>query len=143
MSARRPAGELGDDRPEVRPGQEARHASHPALRLQLKHGVAIGPGKATLLEKLRDTGSISAAGRALGMSYRRAWLLVESMNESFAGPLVESRSGGAGGGGARLTALGEEVLARYRAMEVKARAAIDSELVEFERLLADSSGLSR
>lgn len=87
------------------------------VRIMLDAEIAIGPGKADLLEAVRDTGSISAAGKRLGMSYRRAWLLVDTMNRCFRTPLVETAKGGSAGGGAQLSALGESVLARYRAME--------------------------
>lgn len=107
----------------------------PTLRLQLKHGVAIGPGKAALLESISETGSISAAGRALGMSYKRAWLLVDSMNAHFQGPLIEAAKGGNRRGGAVLTPLGEEVLTRYRRMERKALKGIAGEIAGFEALL--------
>lgn len=107
----------------------------PNLRLQLKHGVAIGPGKAALLELIGELGSISAAGRALEMSYKRAWLLVDSMNTHFRGPLVVATKGGNQRGGAELTALGKEVLARYRSMERKALKGIAGEVAAFESLL--------
>lgn len=77
----------------------------------------LGPGKAELLERIRETGSIAAAGRAMAMSYKRAWMLVEEMNHAFRDPLVDSSRGGANGGGARLTAAGETVLAHYRKLE--------------------------
>jgi molybdate transport system regulatory protein len=81
------------------------------LRVVVIPGVRIGAGKAALLEGIKHTGSISAAGRRIGMSYKRAWYLVEAMNSHFkAGPLVEATKGGRTGGGARLTALGEDVL---------------------------------
>lgn len=98
------------------------------LRVVLAPGVAIGPGKADLLEGIRDTGSISAAGRRMKMSYKRAWTLVDSMNRWFADPLVESEKGGAQGGGARLTARGEAVLAAYRRMEAAAAEAATDDL---------------
>lgn len=83
--------------------------------LRLYFGAFVfGPGKADLLEAISAQGSISAAGRAMGMSYKRAWSLVEEMNAAFADPLVESVRGGAHGGGAQLTAAGEAVLAEYR-----------------------------
>lgn len=107
----------------------------PNLRLQLKHGVAIGPGKAALLESIAEVGSISAAGRALGMSYKRAWLLVDSMNTHFRSRLVEAAKGGNKRGGAVLTPLGAEVLERYRRMERKALKSIASEITGFEALL--------
>ena len=86
------------------------------LKLQLYCGdeIAIGPGKADLLEAIVREGSISAAGRALGMSYRRAWLLVDTMNRCFEAPLVETRPGGGSSAGARLTPQGEAALAAYR-----------------------------
>lgn len=95
-------------------------------RIRLMHGedIAFGPGKAELLATIAREGSISAAGRALGMSYRRAWLLVDTMNRCFKTPLVLSSAGGAQGGGARLSPLGEEVLAHYQALtDAAARAA--------------------
>jgi len=94
-------------------------SAHPRLRLRIVFSpeAMIGPGKADLLELIRDTGSISAAGRAMGMSYKRAWMLVETMNAAFREPVVESARGGAGGGGARLTATGAAVLAHFRAIE--------------------------
>jgi len=107
------------------------------LRILLGAEIAIGPGKADLLEALARTGSISAAAREMGMSYRRAWGLVETMNRCFSTSLVETSKGGSGGGGARVTELGLEVLARYRAMEVKAAASIAAEMREFSRLLVE------
>lgn len=96
-------------------------ASPARLRLRLLFaGAMFGPGKAELLERIRETGSISAAGRDMAMSYKRAWMLVEEMNTAFRAPLVDSTRGGTGGGGARLTAAGEEVLRRYRAVEAAA-----------------------
>jgi molybdate transport system regulatory protein len=93
------------------------------LRLQYEAGSRLGPGKVDLLEAIADTGSISAAGRALGMSYTRAWALVDQMNDSFVDPLVSSARGGARGGGAQLTETGLSVLGHYRALEAAARAA--------------------
>ena len=97
------------------------------LKLQLYCGdeIAMGPGKADLLEAIIREGSISAAGRALGMSYRRAWLLVDTMNRCFCAPLVETHPGGGKNAGARLTPAGEAALAAYRALsaQVEGRAA--------------------
>ena len=98
------------------------------LRVVLGPGVALGPGKADLLEAIQQTGSISAAGRQLKMSYRRAWLLVEELNRSFKSEVVAADKGGAHGGGARLTELGTSVLRHFRNMERKTRKAIDSDL---------------
>src|SRR5207248_1250734 len=87
----------------------------PRIRILLGSSIAIGPGKAALLELIAETGSIAAAGRRMGMSYRRAWVLTKTMNACFRAPLVEAAKGGTGGGGAWLTAMGREVLALYRA----------------------------
>lgn len=109
--------------------------SLPRVRLQIKQGTALGPGKAALLEALERTGSISAAGRELNMSYRRAWLLIHSVNQAYKEPLVEASKGGAGGGGALLTPLGREVLSIYRRMERKALRAIQPDLDILQKLL--------
>lgn len=87
------------------------------LRLEYDSPLVLGPGKAELLERIDSAGSISAAGRDMGMSYKRAWSLVEDMNRAFARPVVDSSRGGAGGGGAVLTETGREVLARFRRLE--------------------------
>jgi molybdate transport system regulatory protein len=86
------------------------------VRVLADSTVAIGPGKADLLDAIAATGSISAAARQMRMSYRRAWILVDTMNTCFRKPLVDTSKGGAEGGGARLTPMGEKVLARYRAL---------------------------
>lgn len=97
------------------------------LKVQLYCGdeIAMGPGKADLLEAIRRHGSISAAGRAMGMSYRRAWLLVDAMNRCWSQPLVETSPGSAHGGGARVSAFGESVLTHYRTLQGKVDAAAD------------------
>lgn len=89
------------------------------IKVQIYCGdeIAMGPGKADLLEAIAREGSISAAGRAMGMSYRRTWLLVDAMNRCWAGPLVETAMGGKQGGGARLSDLGRSVLQAYRALQ--------------------------
>lgn len=97
----------------------------------------LGPGKADLLEHIRAAGSIAAAGRRMGMSYKRAWTLVEEMNAAFRAPLVDSARGGAKGGGARLTATGDAVLAHYRKLEDAAGAAGSEEIAALEALLRD------
>jgi molybdate transport system regulatory protein len=102
-----------------------------SIRIDLVGGEGacrVGPGKARLLELIDQTGSISAAGRAMAMSYRRAWLLVESLNTSFRGPVVDAQSGGRRGGGARLTPLGRELVRRYRAIERAAASAAERDL---------------
>lgn len=107
----------------------------PKIRLLIGDAVTLGPGKAALLQAIGETGSISAAARAMGMSYRRAWSLVDRMNGDFAGPLVERATGGKGGGGAGLTDLGREALARYLAIEEKAARAVADDLEAFGPLL--------
>ncbi|MDE3027655.1 MAG: winged helix-turn-helix domain-containing protein [Paracoccaceae bacterium] len=110
------------------------------LRVVFGDGIMIGPGKVELLEHIRDTGSISAAGRAMGMSYKRAWMLVEVMNAAFCDPLVASVRGGPQGGGAQLTETGVQVVAHYRAMGAKARAATAAEVDALRGMLKDMSG---
>ena len=98
------------------------------FRLQFEPEGRIGRGKIQLLAHIRETGSISAGGRAMDMSYRRAWLLVDEMNRLFREPVVESQRGGKQGGGAVLTPFGEELIAHYQAMEEKAQAALADEI---------------
>lgn len=107
------------------------------IRLHCGADIAIGPGKADLLEAIRQTGSISAAARSLGMSYRRAWLLVETMNRCFKEPLVTTLAGGRQGGGSQLTEMGGQVLRRYRELCDQALAAVQDGLDDFGALLAD------
>ncbi len=106
------------------------------LRLYLGEGEMIGPGKAALLEGIARTGSISAVGREMGMSYKRAWMLVETMNAMFAKPLVTSARGGAGGGGAALTETGQAVLALYRQIEESSIALNSDRIARLKGLLA-------
>lgn len=96
---------------------------------------AMGPGKAELIDRIEQTGSISAAARAMGMSYRRAWQLVEALNTTYRGPIVTTAIGGARGGGARVTAFGRRVVAQFRAMEDRASRAIAADLRRFDRHL--------
>ena len=111
----------------------------PIARLQIRiafdSGLVLGPGKVDLLEHVRDTGSISAAGRRMKMSYKRAWDLIDAMNRHFATPVVETSKGGAGGGGAKLTAMGEEVIERYRRIQAQAAEAVDTEARALHRKL--------
>ena len=102
------------------------------LRVDFGTDRAIGPGKVLLLEAIRDTGSISQAGRSLGMSYRRAWLLVDDMNRCFREPVVTAQPGGAQGGGAALTAFGQKVVQKYRKIETEATAAAKPQLHDLE-----------
>ncbi|MFE3835950.1 winged helix-turn-helix domain-containing protein [Pseudogemmobacter sonorensis] len=100
------------------PAPDLRRKDPVRLRLRVHFGdrLMLGPGKADLLAGIAETGSIAASGRRMGMSYKRAWMLVEEMNAAFTAPLVASTRGGAGGGGAHLTPTGEAVLAHYRAL---------------------------
>lgn len=98
------------------------------LRIDFPHADRLGRGKIMLLEHIRETGSISAAGRAMDMSYRRAWLLVSAINRMFTQDAVESQRGGKQGGGAVVTAFGEELIRRFRAMEEHAEIALSAEL---------------
>jgi molybdate transport system regulatory protein len=106
------------------------------IRLDFDGSRRLGPGKIALLESIGETGSISAAGRAHAMSYRKAWLLVEEMNRMFAKPLVAARPGGGKGGGAELTAAGVQVVALYRAAERKMRVGARAEIARMEKALA-------
>ncbi len=110
------------------------------LRLQFGPGAMMGPGKADLLEQIAEHGSISAAGRAMGMSYKRAWQLVEVMNAMFAAPLVESNRGGAAGGGAVLTESGRRVLSLFRSLESQAARAGATDVAALTAMLRDMSG---
>lgn len=109
------------------------------VRVVLAPKVALGPGKADLLRAIEDGGSIAAAGRALGMSYKRAWSLIESLNRDFADPLVDTATGGRKGGGAVLTELGREVLARYDRIEAGANATAEADLAALRARLADAA----
>ena len=109
------------------------------LRLFFADGAMFGPGKAELLDHIRATGSISAAGRAMDMSYKRAWMLVDEMNAAFAAPLVESARGGAGGGGAQVTEAGLEVMRLYRSLQDNAARAGAAEIAAIATMLRDIS----
>jgi molybdate transport system regulatory protein len=113
-----------------------RHARGPTkLRVMFGTEIAIGPGKAELLEAIAASGSISAAAKQLGISYRRTWLLVDTMNRCFREAVVSSATGGTGGGGAQVTAFGKRVLASYHAMQARVDRALDPELERFSDLL--------
>ena len=105
------------------------------LRVTLSGAAYVGPGRADLLEGIARTGSIADAAKGMGMSYKRAWSLVQALNDGFGEPLVETSRGGAGQGGTHLTAAGEEVLARYRDMERKAGAAIAEDVEALRGLI--------
>jgi molybdate transport system regulatory protein len=110
------------------------------IRLVFDDGLKVGPGKADLLELIAQKGSISAAGREMGMSYKRAWSLVDEMNAAFAQPLVQSSRGGAKGGGASLTEAGQTVLNAFRTLETKMQTAGAQEIAVISDLLLDMSG---
>jgi molybdate transport system regulatory protein len=103
------------------------------LTLTMASGARIGPGKAILLESIKSSGSISGAARTLGMDYKRAWLLLDSINRAFKKPAVERVTGGSGGGGAVLTPFGEQLLTRYRRLEAAAAKMAASDLKALER----------
>jgi molybdate transport system regulatory protein len=109
------------------------------LRITKGRDIAVGPGKIDLLEAIANTGSIAAAAKALGMSYRRAWLLVDTMNRCFEEAVVTAETGGSRGGGARITPLGEEVVRRYRRAEASAHKAAAIDLRALKRMLASRS----
>jgi molybdate transport system regulatory protein len=120
------------------PFAAARMTFHVQFRLRIyrDEGIAIGPGKVALVEAIDETGSISAAARRLGMSYRRAWLLVDELNRALRKPAVVGIAGGRHGGGASLTAEGRELVTCYRAIEATARTAAAADLASLTRMLA-------
>lgn len=113
------------------------------LRIVFGPGVMLGPGKADLLAAIRETGSISAAGRSMGMSYKRAWNLVEEMNAGFAAPLVQRHRGGPRGGSAELTEAGARVLDLYRRIEGRAAEAGGAEVAALAAMLAAGAATGR
>jgi len=117
------------------------HPAAPALRLRIvfEGGAMLGPGKADLLDAIRETGSIAAAARTMNMSYKRAWMLVETMNAAFRGPVVQSSRGGNSGGGAALTELGAAVVAEYRALQAIAAEAGAGRIAALQAMLRDDA----
>lgn len=117
---------------------EAEEASHDRLsiRLDLESGARIGPGKITVLEEIARSGSLSAAGRAMGMSYRRIWELVDDLNRSLGAVLVEKTAGGSGGGGAVLTEAGRAVITCYHGIEDDAERAAAPHIARLRQALA-------
>jgi molybdate transport system regulatory protein len=113
------------------------------FRVQIKHMVAIGPGKADVLQGIAETGSIAEAGRRLGMSYQRAWSLVKAMNQDFVEPLVTKQRGGVTGGGATLTPTGEKALTIYRAIEQEAQHAVAKQLSQLLAMIRPEAGTDR
>lgn len=120
-------------------------ARYPGLTLRVlgRDHPAMGPGRAALVSHIEKTGSISAAARAMGMSYRRAWQLVEALNKSFNQPVVLTAVGGRRGGGASVTAFGRQLVRDYRRMEEKASSAIAVDLRRFTTRLRKSVNRSR
>ena len=101
-----------------------------AIKIDFGTEVRLGPGKVRLLELIAETGSISAAARQMEMSYRRAWLLIDEVNSIFGNPVVETATGGTGGGGAKITPLGEAVVAAFRDIESNATELVQSKLAK-------------
>jgi molybdate transport system regulatory protein len=114
----------------AKPAAKKAERAFPYVRILIGEMV-LGPGKVDLLESIGRTGSISAAGRELGMSYRRAWLLVDALNHMFPDTLVSAAPGGSRGGGAKLTDYGRGVAAAYRRVEARARSAMREEMAAF------------
>ena len=112
----------------IQPGTDDMRPAALTIRVDFGAYGYLGPGKIALMELISKHGSISAAGKGMGMSYRRAWLLVDEINQIFRDPLVEKQMGGSGGGGARLTKLGRDVVGRYRAIERAAAVAAAADL---------------
>jgi molybdate transport system regulatory protein len=110
--------------------------SHAAIKLRvvLAPETMLGPGKAALLQGIHETGSIAAASRRMGMSYKRAWYLIDTLNGYFLEPLVVSSKGGAAGGGAQLTEMGQQVLSIFRRMETNTFRAIKSDIAKLTKL---------
>ncbi len=105
------------------------------IRIAVGENIAIGQGKADLLDAIARTGSIAAAARELKMSYRKAWLLVDEMNQCFLSPVVLAAKGGPQGGGAQLTPVGAEALTRFRVIQAKASKAIEGDVQAFRKKL--------
>ena len=115
-------------------------AARLSLRVDFGPEARLGPGKIALIEAVIATGSISAAGRAMGMSYRRAWLLLDAVNRMFDSPVVAASAGGAQGGGAAVTAFGLSLVSAYRGLEADCTALAEARLSAFaSRLAADYS----
>ena len=125
-------GSMGAQGREGEKGSTTLAVARLTLRVDLGEDRAIGPGKIRLLEAIRDTGSITKAGIVLGMSYRRAWLLVDDMNNCFREPVVAAQAGGSHGGGAALTAFGVRLIDQYRKIEAEAHSANAVRLRELE-----------
>ncbi len=119
------------------PADTAAKSDRLSIRLDLASGARIGPGKVAVLEEIARSGSISAAGRALRMSYRRTWELVEDLNRNLGTPVVETAAGGSGGGGAILTRAGKAIVERYRAIEMDTALAARKHLLALHRACSE------
>jgi molybdate transport system regulatory protein len=119
------------------PNDMAKTGDRLNIRIDLAGGLRIGPGKIAVLEEIARSGSISAAGRALRMSYRRTWELVEDLNTGLGAPVVETAAGGSGGGGTVLTPAGKAVIERYRAIEMDTAVAARKHLLALNRFRAN------
>jgi molybdate transport system regulatory protein len=108
------------------------------IRIDFEGAEAFGPGKARLLELIEEHGSIRSAAAAMSMSYRHAWLLLQAVEDTFGAPVITTATGGAKGGGAKLTELGRSVVARYRAIETQAAKATAGDLTELSKTAAGS-----
>jgi molybdate transport system regulatory protein len=104
-----------------------------SIRIDFEGSEAFGPGKVRLLELIDEHGSIRSAAAAMNMSYRHAWLLLQAVEDTFGAPVISTATGGAKGGGAKLTELGKTIVARYRAIETQAARAAASELAELAK----------
>jgi len=111
----------------------------PMIRLLLGNIAALGPGKIELINAIRKAGSISGAAKLMGMSYRRAWNLVDSINHVFSTEIIITNSGGKGGGGAVVSEVGLNIIKRYQNIEIKALNSVSDDLDEFHRYLIDKS----
>jgi molybdate transport system regulatory protein len=120
-----------------KPSEATNAGDRLSIRLDLASGAKIGPGKIAVLEEIARVGSISAAGRALKMSYRRTWELVEELNQSLGTPVVETAAGGSGGGGAVLTKAGKAIVSRYRALEIDTALAARKHLLALNRVCTE------
>lgn len=123
-----------------KPKPKTKKTRGPRVRILIGSATALGPGKVGLLEAIDRLGSISGAARDMSMSYRRAWMLVDTMNRCFISDLVETNTGGRGGGGATVTPMGLDVIKRYHDMEDKAAASVHAETQAFAKLLRDPGG---
>jgi molybdate transport system regulatory protein len=121
----------------VPPRKPAKPRPEVRFRMRIRNGdaVALGPGKIDLLEAVREYGSISAAARSLGMSYRRAWLLIDELNRSLKSPATYSEQGGQSGGGCTLTPVGETIIRLYRDVEVEAKRCCAKQIAELTRMI--------